>query len=59
MMNICVVNQVKVLKPRVQQSYLVFAAAAGTWLALPAIALMRDDVNWHEVEVCVGSEFTL
>ena len=22
-----------------------------------AIALMRDDVNWHEVEACVGSEF--
>ena len=21
------------------------------------IALMRDDVSWHEVEACVGSEF--
>ena len=24
---------------------------------LQLIALMRDDVNWHEVEACVGSEF--
>ena len=25
--------------------------------SLDRIALMRDDVNWHEVEAGVGSEF--